>query len=163
MFIMSCESRRSDSETRQITPGELREPMIAANKLRIKREDLRIAAYAKHRNWQMQTTGTGLRYLIYSNGEGELPLEGNTAVINYEVKLLDGTLCYSSDSNGTKGITLGRSEVENGLDEGLRLMRVGDKARIIIPSHLAFGLLGDGDKIPSHAVLVYDIELIDIK
>lgn len=163
LLIISCEAQLPESGDKQITEEELKEPLINANKLRIKKEDLRIAAFIKRKKWGMKTTGTGLRYSIYKNGEGATPEEGNTAVINYELLLMDGTLCYSSDSNGTKGIRLGKSEVENGLDEGLRLMRVGDRARIIIPSHLGFGLMGDGDKIPSYAVLVYDLELIDVK
>jgi len=163
LLIMSCHGQHPESRTEHITEEKLKEPLIDANKLRIKKEDLRIAAFIKRKRWDMQTSGTGLRYSIYQNGAGELPVEGSTVIINYELLLMDGTLCYSSDSNGTKGIRLGKSEVENGLDEALRLMRVGDKAKIIIPSHLAFGLMGDGDRIPSYAVLIYDLELIDIK
>ena len=162
LVIMSCGADHPRNENKQVTEQQLKEPLINANKLRIKKEDLRIAAFVKRKGWDVQTTGTGLRYLIYKDGNGAIPIEGNTAVINYEVLLMDGTMCYSSDSNGTKGVTLGKSEVENGLDEALRLMHVGDKARIVIPSHLAFGLMGDGDKIPSHSVLVYDVELIDV-
>ncbi|HIN39955.1 MAG TPA: FKBP-type peptidyl-prolyl cis-trans isomerase, partial [Flavobacteriales bacterium] len=70
---------------------------------------------------------------------------------------------YSSDIDGTKGFVAGKGEVEDGLDEGVFYMQTGDKAKFILPSHLAYGLMGDGDKVPSHSVLVYDVELIDIK
>lgn len=163
LLIISCESQQERNAVERITEAALREPLIDANKLRIKKEDLRISAFIKRKKWDITTTGTGLRYSIYQNGDGETPVEGSTAIINYELLLMDGTLCYSSDSSGTKGIKLGKGQAENGLDEALRLLRVGDKARIIIPSHLAFGLMGDGDKIPSHAVLIYNLELIDVK
>ena len=111
----------------------------------------------------MELTGSGLRYLIYEKGGGDLVDSGRTVIINYTVNLIDGTLCYSSEINGTKGFALGKGEVENGLDEGVFYMRVGDKAKFILPSNLAYGLMGDGNKIPSHSVLIYDVELIDVR
>jgi FKBP-type peptidyl-prolyl cis-trans isomerase len=59
-----------------------------------------------------------------------------------------------------KEFLIGQSDVEAGLEEGIRLMRTGDRAKLILPSRLAFGLLGDGKKIPPGATLVYDIELV---
>ncbi len=54
------------------------------------------------------------------------------------------------------------SEVESGLHHGVKHLSVGDKAKFILPSHLAFGTYGDGEKIPSKATLLYDLELIEI-
>ena len=71
--------------------------------------------------------------------------------------------CYNSDKDGLKLIELGKAEVESGLEEGILLMKVGDKAKLVIPSHLAFGLLGDENKIPKRATLIYDVELVEIK
>jgi FKBP-type peptidyl-prolyl cis-trans isomerase len=53
--------------------------------------------------------------------------------------------------------------VESGLEEVILFLKKGDRAKIIIPSHLAFGLVGDGNKIPAMATLVYDLELIELK
>ena len=82
--------------------------------------------------------------------------------ISYEVRLINGNLCYSSAEKGPKEFTAGRGEVEVGIEEGILLMRVGDRAKFIVPSHLAFGLLGDQDKIPPQSTLIYDIELIKL-
>ena len=51
----------------------------------------------------MTTTGTGLRYMITHKGKGEAAVVEKYAKVNYKISLLDGTLCYSSDSTGAKG------------------------------------------------------------
>ena len=53
--------------------------------------------------------------------------------------------------------------VETGLHEGIKYMKVGEKAKMILPSHLAHGLIGDSKKIPPRSTIVYDIELLDLK
>ena len=93
-------------------------------------------------------------------GKGKTVLPGMEATITYKVKLLDGTLCYSSDSLGAKTFLVEQDNVESGLHEGIQKLREGDVAMFIIPSHLAHGLLGDESKIPTHASVIYEIELL---
>lgn len=81
--------------------------------------------------------------------------------INYKVSLLDGSQVYSSDSTGAMEFQMGKSDVASGLQEGLMLMKEGDKVIFILPSTSAYGLTGDGDKI-KHYALVIDAELISI-
>ena len=159
--MLACGSDPNNLPSQSET--ELREPLINANKARLKMEDLKIKKYVERHKWNMEVTGSGLRYMIYENGDGPQPASGQTAIINYEVSLMDGTVCYSSDTEGTRGFEIGKAELEKGLDEGILLLRVGDKSKFILPSHLAHGLVGDGNKIPSHSVLVYDVQLVDIK
>ena len=87
---------------------------------------------------------------------------GKIASVNYKLWLLDGTLCYSSDSLGMKKFRIGKGGVEKGLEEGILLMQVGDKARFIMPPHLAQGLMGDQDRIPPRSVILYEVELVQI-
>ncbi|MBL4752971.1 MAG: FKBP-type peptidyl-prolyl cis-trans isomerase [Flavobacteriales bacterium] len=139
------------------------EALVGANKVRLKLERKKIDAYIKRRRWDMTETESGLRYFIYEHGDADMkPQKGQIAVIDYQVRLTNGTLCYSSDSTGTKGFEIGKGEIERGIDEGIMLLNKGDKAKFVLPSHLAHGLLGDEVKIPSHAILVYDVSLIDI-
>jgi FKBP-type peptidyl-prolyl cis-trans isomerase len=77
--------------------------------------------------------------------------------------LLDGTLCYSSDSLGEKTFLVEQDNVESGLHEGIQKLREGDKALFILPSHIAHGLLGDDSKIPSHSSVIYEIELLSVR
>ena len=57
---------------------------------------------------------------------------------------------------------VGFGGVESGLEEGVLLLRTGDKARFIMPPHLAHGLIGDGDCIPMRAIIIYDVELVRV-
>lgn len=127
-------------------------------------ENDEINAYIKAHNYNMQVTGTGLRYLfIKENPKEERVERGNIVKVNYKVSLLDGTVCYSSDKKGAKEFMVGSDYVEPGVHEGVQLMHLYDKAIFILPAHLAFGLIGDRDKIPPKAAVVYDVEVISIQ
>ena len=80
-------------------------------------------------------------------------------IFDYKCSLLDGTLCYSSEVDGQKEIILGRSGLEAGLEEGLRLLKPGAEAIFILPPFLGHGLLGDQKNIPARATLVYEIKI----
>jgi len=56
-----------------------------------------------------------------------------------------------------------KSSVETGLHEGVKLMHVGEKATMILPSHLAYGLIGDEKRIPPRASVLYELELLSVK
>jgi FKBP-type peptidyl-prolyl cis-trans isomerase len=85
------------------------------------------------------------------------------AVLLYKTWLIDGNLVYSSDTDGVKEFLIGKGGVESGLEEGILKMRVGEKARFILPAHLAFGLMGDENKIPPRTAIIYELELINLK
>ncbi len=139
-----------------------KENLIQANHGLVSIDQERIASYAERRQWNMQTSKTGLWYQIYEHGAGDSARTGLIASINYSVWLLDGTLCYTSDSTGEKTFLIGQGGVESGLEEGILKMRIGDKARFIMPPHLAHGLLGDGKKIPARSTIVYQVDLINL-
>ena len=138
------------------------ENLIRANKYLVANDADRIKAFAKRRNWEMKVSETGLWSMIYEQGKGQQAKTGKTAIMNYKVWLLDGTLCYSSDSLGPKKFRIGKGGVESGLEEGILLLHQGDKARFILPPHLAFGIQGDNAKIPRRSTIVYELELINI-
>ena len=158
--LLSCRHQR-----RPITKEEYsktRKSLIELNKLLVKQDSAKIAGYVKRRNWDMVETKTGLWYMIYEKGSGESSKEGLFATINYNVALLDGTQCYSSDSLGPKRFKIGRGSVESGLEEGILLLKEGDKAKFILPPHLAHGLVGDDNRIPARSIIVYDVELLSL-
>ena len=139
-----------------------KESLIRANKGLVTIDKERIEAFAERHQWDMATTETGLWYQIYEHGTGDSARNGLIASLEYTVSLLDGTLCYSSDSTGEKTFLIGQGGVESGLEEGILLMRCGDKARFIMPPHLAHGLPGDNDKIPPRSTIVYQVELLNL-
>lgn len=120
-----------------------------------------IEQYLKRRpNWEMIETGTGLRYMIYSQGDGDSAVRGWYAKVDYKVSLLTDEVLYSSEETGPISFKIDQSEVETGLQEGIKRMRVGDKAIFIVPYHLAHGLIGDMNKIPPLETIIMDIHFI---
>ena len=162
MFFFGC-GNDNESVKKQFNPEKFKESLVKANKKLVKTEEEEINDFINRYQWKMTQTKSGLRYMIYKNGNGEKAIKGKIVKINYKVGLITGVNCYSSDETGPKSFIIGKGEVENGLDEGILLFKVGDKAKLIIPSPLAFGLVGDDKKIPKRATLIYDVELLEIK
>ena len=160
--LLACSGRQSPEKKSNKDIPNVEESLIKANKQAVKIENEQIDRFVERYQWTMEKTGSGLRYNIYENGTGEEAQMGKIATLKYEVRLITGDLIYSSDEDGLKEFLIGRGGVESGLEEGILLLRVGDRAKFIIPSHLGFGLLGDQDKVPPKSTLIYDIELISL-
>lgn len=109
-------------------------------------------------------TSSGLRYQILQKGDGEKAQKNKTVSVHYKGQLSDGTVFDSSyKRNQPIEFSLGMGQVIRGWDEGVALLKVGDKARFVIPSHLAYGSRGAGGVIPPNANLIFDVELISVK
>lgn len=163
LFQGCGDAHKKTSKQQNIYSKDFQNKLVEANKMYVKQESDEIDQYVAHHGWQMTTTGTGLRYMITKKGDGALAQIDQRAKVNFKISLLDGTLCYSSDSTGAKEFLIGKDNVESGLHEGIQYMHVGDKAIIILPSHLAHGLIGDESKIPPHASVLYELELLSLK
>ena len=109
------------------------------------------------------TTDSGLKYIVLEEGTGEQALKDKTVQVHYTGYLIDGKVFDSSvERNEPIEFVLGQQQVIRGWDEGIALMSVGDKYRLIIPSELAYGEQGAGNVIPANAVLIFDTELISV-
>ena len=110
-----------------------------------------------------QQTNSGLRYQIIQEGAGQQAVSGQTVSVHYKGQLLDGTVFDSSYKRQQPiDFVLGQGQVIPGWDEGLSLLKVGDKARFVIPSDLAYGSRGAGGVIPPDAALIFDVELVAV-
>jgi FKBP-type peptidyl-prolyl cis-trans isomerase len=156
----SCKNKEPEPAT--IDPAQLKESLMRVNKTLAHEENMAIDRYLERRGLKMERTGTGLRYMIRDTGKGPKAEAGMRATVNYRIELLDGTFCYSSDSLGPHVFKVDEDQIESGIHEGIKLLRKGGKAKFILPSHLAHGLLGDQDKIPAKSSVVYDIEVIEL-
>lgn len=109
-------------------------------------------------------TESGLEYTETLTGTGEQAQAGKTVRVHYTGKFPDGKIFDSSISRGEPlEFPLGAGRVIKGWDEGIALMKVGGKATLTIPPHLAYGERGAGGVIPPNATLVFDVELVGIK
>ncbi|MDP5092749.1 MAG: peptidylprolyl isomerase, partial [Polaribacter sp.] len=109
-------------------------------------------------------TKSGLRYQIIQKGDGKKAEKGSKVSVHYKGQLLDGTVFDSSYKRKEPiDFTLGVGQVISGWDEGIQLLQVGDKARLVIPSDLAYGERGAGGVIPPNATLIFDVELMKVK
>ncbi|WP_353777890.1 peptidylprolyl isomerase [Winogradskyella sp. 3972H.M.0a.05] len=134
-----------------------REKRIAAEREARKAELDKLAA-------GFEETESGLRYQIIQKGDGKSAEKGKMVSVHYKGQLADGTVFDSSyKRNQPLDFQVGVGQVIPGWDEGICLLNVGDKARLVIPSDLGYGSRGAGGVIPPDATLVFDVELMDVK
>jgi len=157
----SC-NRNEQQENEQKLPST-KKSLLKANRYMVKAENEEIENYIARHHWKMKETGSGLRYMIYEKGNGEKAKKGQIVELDYELSLITGDVIYSSKENGPMVFKIGHGGVETGLEEALLLMKKGDKAKLVIPSHLAHGFMGDDNKIPPRATVIYDIKVINLK
>lgn len=127
-----------------------------------------IDTYVAKNSLKTIETPTGLNYVIVKEGDGVKPVAGNMVSVHYVGKLLDGKEFDSSYKNPQSGgkpvdFPIGQGMVIPGWEEGIMNMRKGGKSTFIIPSSLAYGEAGSPGTIPPNAVLVFDVELVDVK
>lgn len=109
-------------------------------------------------------TASGLYYVVLKEGNGLQAKKGNKVTVHYNGLLTNGNKFDSSyDRNEPISFTLGSGAMISGFDEGVGLMKVGDKVRLIIPPALGYGKNGIGNSIPGNAIIIFDTELLEVK
>lgn len=112
---------------------------------------------------QMENTNE-LKKEIIQAGTGAEAKVGDVVVVHYTGTLLDGKVFDSSVPRGEPfEFKLGEGSVIAGWEEGVKGMKIGEKARLTIPSAMAYGAQGAGGVIPPNATLVFEIELLGLK
>lgn len=111
---------------------------------------------------EVKTTKSGLQYQVLKAGQGARPKANSTVTVQYEGRLLDGTIFDSSIAR-EQSVDFQVSQVIAGWTEGLQLMQEGASYRFFIPAKLAYGEIGSGDAIEPNSTLIFDIELVKVK
>ena len=153
--ILSCNNGNEKTVNRR-KPGK--NELADLNSYFVQKDRERIQSYIERKNLSMKESSSGLWYMVKNEGKGKFFADNDKVLIEYECSLLDGTLCYSSKVRGPKEVHLGKSEIETGLMEGIKLLKPGGEAIFILPPFLACGIVGDGKAIPARAILVYEIK-----
>lgn len=110
----------------------------------------------------VQTTDSGLQYVVLEEGKGETPGPGDQVSVNYRGTFPDGTEFDSSYTRG-KPASLQTDGVIKGWTEALQMMKAGSRWKIFVPPDLAYGRGGMGERIPPNQVLVFEIELLSVQ
>ena len=149
-------SPKTDQENNELIKNQF----IKANQQLMQKENDEMDYYAKSHQLNFTRTGSGIRYFVYKPSiKGDSIKDNMQITLNFTLKLMDGTLCYSSKTEGSRTFFIGHEDIESGIHKGLKYLKRGDKAILLIPSPLAHGLLGDFNKIPPQMPIVYDVEV----
>lgn len=162
LFIaFACgDGQNNATPAKPIDNKALSESLEKANRYLIAEEEEEIENYVRRHKLDMVKTGTGLRYQIKQHGDGKQVEHGQLVTLQYDLLTITDDLVYSSKTDGEKRFVVGNGEVESGLHELMPLLHVGDVVKAILPSHLAYGLTGDQNKIQQYTTLVYNIRVV---
>ncbi|MBQ8096091.1 MAG: FKBP-type peptidyl-prolyl cis-trans isomerase [Prevotella sp.] len=108
------------------------------------------------------TTPSGLQYKVLVQGSGQVPQATDKVKVNYEGRLIDGTVFDASSKHGNDPISFRADQVIRGWTEALTMMPVGSKWQLYIPQELGYGERQAGN-IPPYSVLIFDVELVGIE
>lgn len=164
VLLSACNSGNEKEDTKSFNKEKVKQQFVKANQLVVVKENDEMDYYQKSHKMPFVKTNSGIRYYVYKPSlKGDSIKNNDIIKINYTVSLLDGTECYSSKIDGPKEFVVGMGNIEDGLHKAVLYLKAGDKALVLIPSHLAHGLLGDSKKIPPQSPIIYDVEIISIK
>ena len=159
IFLSACnnenstENQNDESTNNEVVNNEEQNEVVDA-----------LDEYIETNNIEVEPTASGLYYAETLEGTGEQAKSGNVVKVHYTGTLLDGTKFDSSVDRGEPfEFNLGAGEVIKGWDEGIALMKVGGKATLVLPSHLAYGNQAVGGVIPANSPLIFEVELLEIK
>ena len=162
LLVSSCDNEIDKKQRKRLNPKEVTNNLAIVHKRNIRIEDQQIDDYLERREWDFIRTKSGLRYNIYQEGVGLHPQDGQGVVLEYTINLIRGDVIYDSKNDGVKLFIVGEGEEPTGLQEAVMLMKVGSRAKLILPSYLAYGLIGDENKVPANATLFYDLYLKEV-
>ena len=163
MLLASCSESPKKHTNKPFDEEKVKEPLVQANQSSVRLEDEDIDLYIKRQNLDVIRTETGLRYQITKKGKGKLIKAKNIVSIEYKTYSIDGKLLYSSDEEGLKTFEIEKNNEIQALDEVLKCMQNTSEAHLVIPSHLAYGVAGDGDKIRQRIPIVMKIKVLSVK
>ena len=151
-----------------MTPEEREKAQAAEASKQNTVDEEKIQAYLKEQKLEAKKTESGLYYVLETQGDGPKVEKGKKVEVNYTGMLLNGEKFDSNVDPKFNHVqpfefTVGIGQVIKGWDEGLQLLNKGGKAKLIIPSSLAYGSRGAGAAIPPNAPLVFDVEVTDVK
>lgn len=159
----SCGPALVEDKAHTEPAARMEDSLMAYNQKFAEYEAQLIEDYINRYRLRMEQSGTGLRYKILNAGKGPRIKKGQQVTMSYRMYLLTGDLMDEMPRSNPLKFTAGKGEVIAGIEEIISQLGIGGKAKIIVPSHLAYGATGIPGEIPPRASLVYDLEIIDVQ
>jgi hypothetical protein len=163
LLLAACGNNSQDGSVIRISHAKPDDDnMVRANRYLNTRDGLVVDGYIQRHGLKMNRSDFGFYYRCVEKGGAKKIVKGSVVLYTYRVRLVDGTLL---DSSGTElsQLVIDKSDGIAGLHEGLKYFHEGDSAQFIFIPHFAYGLVGDGAKIPSRATLVYDVRIKSVQ
>jgi FKBP-type peptidyl-prolyl cis-trans isomerase len=136
---------------------DLKEHLINANRTIAQSEETAIDEYVTRRGWQMEKLPEGARLWEYRKGINKKIEIEDSVHLRYNIEAINGKTIYNDIEDN---YVAGRRQEMIGLDYAVLQLHRGSRAKVILPSNLAYGIGGDGDRIPQSAILVIDLEVL---
>lgn len=163
LLVLQTSCRQKKPQVNEDEYRVTEKSMAEVHRIMISKDKERIKSLIEREQLDMTESPTGLWYSVQNPESGKQVEIGMNVSLKYTLSLFEGKECYTSDEVGIKTFRVGRGGVESGLEEGILLMKLGGRAKFIMPPHLAHGLPGDGDCIPPRSIIIYDIEVLSLE
>ena len=162
-FVTSGSMLRWEIKMRDfMTEEEFNARRVAKEEAAFAEAQQALDAFITENGIEATPTESGLYYVCTKEGKGAQPQVGQNVKVHYIGKLLDGTVFDSSVERGEPiSIPIGVGQVIPGWDEGIAMMKKGEKGMLYIPAKLAYGAHGTGP-IPPYSNLIFEVELVDV-
>lgn len=156
IFFVSCHNDPPIVMGPNKTDNDIKENLINANKTIAQAEETSIDQYIARHGWTMERLPEGARVWEYEKGSGD-PIDFEDSVcVDYSVEAINGRTIYEELS---ECFVAGRRQQMIGLDQAVLKLHHGSRAHVILPSALAYGIGGDGDRIPQSTILVLNLRI----
>jgi len=154
-FHVKLNSARSEAEL-----AEERNNLMNEREL-LEPEEL--AEYLEENNITTTPTASGIYFIEKVAGTGPVVKKGDRIKAHFVIRTIKGPQLYSSYEVGNPlDVEIGRTFDNDGITEALQMVRMGTKATVLVPSHLAFGREGRGDMVPPYSTMIYEIEVVEL-
>jgi FKBP-type peptidyl-prolyl cis-trans isomerase len=131
---------------------------------KLKEESRNIAKYLKDNNINVEPTSTGLYYIDTEVGSGDSAQIGDMVMVHYTIYNIDNEKIESSyDYNQPMTFIYGNNQMIPGIEEAVGYMKVGGKAKIIVPFQLGFGDIVIDEALPANSTLIVDLEFVGLQ
>jgi FKBP-type peptidyl-prolyl cis-trans isomerase len=163
-MLLSCGNKNKPQDDKlTLLTKPSKETITDVNRYLSEKDKAIIEGYGRRNKLELTLSESGFYYQIFSKGNGKAITQNSTVFITGTLNLADGTPCYTYTPDDPKAIAIARSPEITGLHIALPMLKEGAHALFIFPPNLAFGLLGDNDKVPPRATIVMNINILKVE